>query len=100
MTALVTNKVDSYKLIEDNIYFVSIIAYGLRKKYGGKFWDMDDIIADGMIGLIQAARKFDPTKGVKFQTFARRRIDGSMVDGYRKYNRVLRDPMSIKKMEE
>jgi RNA polymerase sigma factor for flagellar operon FliA len=43
----------------------------------------DDLIAYGTAGLLDSIRKFDPTAGVKFATFARRRIFGEMIDGLR-----------------
>lgn len=52
-----------------------------RKYYGWKFnKEKADLIQSGMIGLMDAARKFTPEKGVKFKTYAPMRIFGSMKD--------------------
>lgn len=45
--------------------------------------DRNDLISEGYIGLIEAAKRFDPKKGVKFETFARTRIQGAMFDWLR-----------------
>lgn len=45
---------------------------------------IDDLIQSGMIGLIEAARKYDVTKGASFETYAGIRIRGSMLDEVRK----------------
>lgn len=48
--------------------------------------DMDDLIGYGVIGLIDAIDKFDPSKGVKFETYASLRIKGAIIDELRKLN--------------
>ena len=42
----------------------------LAKKAGGYGLQMADLIAEGNIGLIEAARKFDPDRGNRFSTYA------------------------------
>ena len=46
--------------------------------------DIGDLVQDGMIGLIDAANRFDEKRGIKFETFAERRVRGSMIDALRK----------------
>jgi RNA polymerase sigma factor for flagellar operon FliA len=46
--------------------------------------DIGDLVQDGVIGLIDAARRFDEGRGIKFETFAERRIRGAMIDALRK----------------
>jgi RNA polymerase sigma factor FliA len=48
--------------------------------------DTDDLINYGVIGLIDAIDKFDPSKGVKFETYASLRIKGTIIDELRKLN--------------
>jgi RNA polymerase sigma factor for flagellar operon FliA len=46
--------------------------------------DIGDLVQDGVIGLIDAAQRFDEGRGIKFETFAERRIRGAMIDALRK----------------
>ena len=45
--------------------------------------DVNDLINDGIIGLMDAIQKFDDTRGVKFETYAVTRISGAILDGLR-----------------
>jgi len=46
--------------------------------------DIGDLVQDGVLGLIDAAHRFDEERGIKFETFAERRIRGAMIDALRK----------------
>jgi RNA polymerase sigma factor for flagellar operon FliA len=46
--------------------------------------ELDDLIAFGYGGLLEADQRFDPSRGVRFQTFAYHRVRGAMLDGVRK----------------
>ncbi len=43
--------------------------------------DLDDLIGYGQVGLAEAARDFDPDRGVQFTTFAYYRVRGAILDG-------------------
>jgi RNA polymerase sigma factor for flagellar operon FliA len=46
--------------------------------------ELTDLVQDGMLGLIDAACRFDEARGIKFETFAERRVRGAMIDALRK----------------
>jgi RNA polymerase sigma factor for flagellar operon FliA len=46
--------------------------------------DIGDLVQDGVIGLIDAAKRFDEGRGIKFETFAERRVRGAMIDALRR----------------
>src|SRR5690348_18317700 len=46
--------------------------------------DIGDLVQDGVIGLIDAAHRFDEARGIKFETFAERRVRGAMIDALRR----------------
>ena len=45
--------------------------------------DPGDLVSSGVLGLIDAIERFDPQRGVKFETFATPRIRGAIYDGLR-----------------
>jgi RNA polymerase sigma factor for flagellar operon FliA len=46
--------------------------------------DIGDLVQDGVLGLIDAAHRFDADRGIKFETFAERRVRGAMIDALRR----------------
>ncbi len=46
--------------------------------------ELNDLVQDGMLGLIDAACRFDEERGIKFETFAERRVRGAMIDALRR----------------
>ena len=55
------------KLIKHNLRFVVSVAKKYRVRTDVSF---ADLISEGNIGLIKAARKFDPTRNIKFSSYA------------------------------
>lgn len=54
------------ELIEKNLRFVISVA----KQYQGDGCPLEDLVSEGNIGLIKAARRYDSTKGCKFISYA------------------------------
>src|SRR5213595_1591312 len=46
--------------------------------------DIGDLVQDGVLGLIDAANRFDEDRGIKFETFAERRVRGAIIDALRR----------------
>jgi RNA polymerase sigma factor FliA len=46
--------------------------------------DLGDLVQDGVLGLMDAAHRFDEARGIKFETFAERRVRGAMIDALRR----------------
>ena len=84
---------DTSDLIERNTELVKKIAYHLIARLPPSVL-VDDLIQSGMIGLLEAARNFDATKGASFETFAGIRIRGAMLDEMRRGDWV---PRSVHK---
>lgn len=70
-------------LVESNTNLVKIIAHQMANKLPG-YVDLSDLMSAGTIGLIEAANRFDGTKGVGFNTYASIRIRGAMLDELRR----------------
>jgi RNA polymerase sigma factor for flagellar operon FliA len=52
--------------------------------------DHDDLYSTGLLGLLQAMRNYDPTCGTSFETYARVRVRGAMLDELRRMDWVPR----------
>ena len=71
------------QLILDNLSFVRHI---LGRMLGAlpEHVDSENLESAGILGLVEAAGQFDPSRGVAFTTFAYRRIKGAIVDELRR----------------
>jgi RNA polymerase sigma factor for flagellar operon FliA len=84
---------DRTTLIKDNLSLVDIIT-GRMVTQVPSFMNRDDMRSAGMMGLIDAANKFQPEKKILFKTFAEYRIRGAILDEMRKldwFSRSLRE---------
>ncbi|HNI35346.1 MAG TPA: FliA/WhiG family RNA polymerase sigma factor [Microthrixaceae bacterium] len=70
------------KLIEDNLDLVNHIVFQVAIHFP-RHVDRDDLARAGALGLVEAAKRFDESKGVPFQRFAAQRIRGSIIDAVR-----------------
>lgn len=64
---------------------VRVIARGIHRSFPRNI-DLDDLIGYGQLGLAQAARDFDSSRGIQFSTFAYYRIRGAILDGANQMN--------------
>lgn len=78
-----TVALDPAQLIEDGQGLVRSIALKVFRGLPVPT-DLDDLIAYGQLGLVEAAQSFDPTTGTKFTTFAYYRVRGAIYDGVSK----------------
>lgn len=63
------------------------LVRGLAKKLRTQLeltCELEDLVAFGYSGLLEARSRFDPERGVQFNTFAYYRVRGAMIDGVRK----------------
>lgn len=81
----------SVELIEGARPMVYAVALAQHAWLGG---ELDELVGDGMVALVEAAERFDPERGVPFTAFARHRVRGAMVDGYRRLRRTGRNHSS------
>jgi len=71
------------RLVEQYAPLVKRIAYHLLGRLPASV-QVEDLMQAGMIGLLEASRKFDFGKGASFETYAGIRIRGAMLDEVRK----------------
>lgn len=80
-------------LIEHYLPLLRIHARRLRASLPGCV-SVDELASAGAVGLISAVEAFDPSRGIKFETFSARRICGAMYDELRRQDwvpRLVRD---------
>lgn len=72
-----------HQLIERHAPLVKRIGYHLLARLPASV-QIDDLLQAGMIGLLEAGKKYDGSKGASFETYAGIRIRGAMLDEVRK----------------
>lgn len=78
------------KLVRSNLRFVVTVS----KKYQNQGVPLPDLINEGNLGLIRAARKFDETKGIKFISYAVWWIRQAILQALAEQSRIVRVPLS------
>jgi RNA polymerase sigma factor for flagellar operon FliA len=73
---------DVQDLVAQSLPLVRSVVGGLAANYP-RHCDRDELIAAGTLGLVEAARRFDPARGVPFERWAVLRIRGAVVDAVR-----------------
>lgn len=76
----VKEKSEHEHLIKDNQGLVYHLAARIFRNLPVRH-EFDDLVGYGMVGLAEAAKSFEPTRGAKFSTFAFFRIRGAIFDG-------------------
>src|SRR6201985_1514952 len=80
------------KLIMEYAPLIRFIAQKIAVRLPSNI-ELDDLISSGVIGLMDAIEKYDPTRDNKFKTYAEFRIRGSILDELRAQDWV---PRSIR----
>lgn len=94
-------------LIRQHLHFVDFVVHRMRPQIPG-FLSVEELRSAGMQGLMEAAGRYDPGRGVLFKTFAEARIRGAVLDEIRKmdwFSRSLREKHNrvyaeIKRLEQ
>ena len=82
-----------WPLVMRYVGLVKTIALQVRGVYSS-FAQVDDIVNEGLLTLAGAVDKFDPDKGIKFETYVSKRIRGAVIDLARRQDWV---PRSVRR---
>jgi RNA polymerase sigma factor for flagellar operon FliA len=77
-----TLEVQRERIIKEFAHIVKAIAYRLAFRLPA-YMDAEDLVSVGIIGLMDAMDKYDPSREAKFKTYAEFRIRGAMLDEIR-----------------
>jgi len=84
------------EMINEGKQLVNFIAYRIANRLPSHV-DVNDLINSGIIGLIEAADRFEPGRNVKFKTYAEQRIRGAIIDSLRVLDWV---PRTLRKKQK
>src|SRR4051812_48918073 len=82
------------QLVVSHIGLVKALASRLAQRVPAHI-ELNELVSVGMMGLVEAARRYQPALGVPFDAFARRRVHGAMVDSLRGMDWA---PRSVRRM--
>ena len=78
------------QLILDHLKMVQSIAVNIRARIPVQV-ELDDLVHDGICGLLDAAKRYQTTRNVPFAAYAKYRIRGAILDGLRRLDAASRD---------
>ena len=84
------------ELVLAHLGLVKRVALHLKARIPA-FMELDELIQVGMIGLLEASRAYDATKGVEFENFAHSRVRGAMLDEVRRLSFLPRSAVAFNK---
>lgn len=88
------NLADRDRLVVAHIGLVKALAQRLARRLPSQV-EVADLISIGVLGLVEAAGRYQPATGVPFDAFARRRVQGAMLDALRDLDWA---PRSLRKL--
>lgn len=74
------------------------LAVGLATRFAGRGIDLDDLVQVAMLGLVLAARRYDPERGSGFSAFAAPTITGELKRHFRDHGWAVRPPRGLQEM--
>src|SRR3989442_15581930 len=87
------------RIVLDHLPLVKAIAVRVHENLP-VYVDLDDLIHAGILGLFDAATKYNPEKQVMFHSYAKHRIKGAILDSLRQLDWASRDLRKRQKMVE
>src|ERR1700691_5164895 len=78
------------QIVLDNLSLVKAIAIRVHESLPVHV-DLDDLVHAGVLGLFDAASKYNPDKQVVFQSYAKHRVKGAILDSLRQLDWASRD---------
>lgn len=83
------------RLVLDHLSLVRVLASRLSRRLPPHV-DGTELVGVGVMGLMDAAGRYEPSTGVPFDAFARQRIHGAMLDALRRLDRA---PRAVRRLQ-
>ncbi len=84
---------ESNKIVSENLNYVKAVA----NEFKGKGLEYEDLVSEGTIAMLMAARKFDTNRGTRFVAYAGPIIRKAMQQAIEKQGNIYRMPKDVKK---
>jgi RNA polymerase sigma factor for flagellar operon FliA len=84
------------QIIKDYVPLVKFVAHRVASRLPSHV-ELDDLIHSGILGLMDAIEKFEPSRNIKFKTYAELRVKGAILDGLRELDWV---PRSLRRKKK
>jgi RNA polymerase sigma factor FliA len=94
MTATPVDTETRDRLVMAHVSLVRVLAQRLAHRLPPEV-ELNELISVGVLGLVEAANRYQPAFGVPFDAFARRRVHGAMLDALRSLDWV---PRSVRRL--
>ena len=76
------DRLEQDQLVQDHLRLVRLVARRMAARLPAHV-ELDDLVHFGVLGLMDAAKKYEPDRAIQFKTYAELRIKGAIVDGLR-----------------
>jgi len=69
---------------EESLAWIQQLARQIITRFELPGSELDELVAAGSLGFVEASERYDPDKGIPFKSFAQLRVRGSMIDALRR----------------
>jgi len=83
MSTNIFNPIEPQLVVNNYFKLVQSIACNIKRRLPAHV-DVEDLVQTGMIGLLEASRRYDASRAVDFSSYANSRITGAILDELRK----------------
>ena len=85
-------------VLEQIVILHKRLVYSVARRYASAGEPLEDLVQEGFIGLLRAVDLYDPSRGVRFSTYACHKIIGSIQHYLRDKSRIIRHPAWIQEL--
>src|SRR5256714_1976927 len=99
MSTNIFNPIEPQLVVNNYFKLVQSIACNIKRRLPAHV-DVEDLVQTGMIGLLEASRRYDASRAVDFSSYANSRITGAILDELRKWDTCSRQDRKMARQIE